>query len=488
MTSDPILSAFARRLARAPRAVVLLSRGGTIDVSGLDRLARSLADELARAGVGPGTLVGLAAANGPGFVAGLLAIRHTAAAALLFDPRTPRGEKTRTERALGAAFDLTAGSSWPEAAADFRLEGLDPERVAELRDDVAAVKLTSGSTGCPRGIVTPSAALVADEAALTRTMGLRDDERILAALPMSHSYALSSVVMPALVRDAVLVVPEAGHPLDPVRIARREKVSFLPTVPAYLQALVKMSRPPRIPDSLRLVISAGAPLKPATARRFREIYGLPVHVFYGSSECGGITFDRTGAAGERGSLGTPVDGVRVSLEPPSRDSVTLADAPEVVTVRSPAVARSYLPEADPALGGGRFETCDLGAWQDGELILRGRLGNVINVRGKKVDPLEVDAVLQQLEAVEESVTLGVQLPGKGETVVRSFVASRSSSLCPETVQRWCRQHLASHKVPRSIVLLERLPRTERGKLDRAALLAHARTPCLPAVGEGEADG
>ncbi len=450
---------------------MVVSRHGTTSAEGIDLLAQALAEELARSGVRPGSLVGLSAANGPGFIAGLLALRRVAATALLFDWRTPQNEKERTASVLGAAFELTASSGWPRSAEDFVVTSLDgSSSPAELEADIAVIKLTSGSTGCPRGIATPSAALVADDAALATTMGLRQDERILAALPMSHSYALSSVVMPALMRDTVLVVPKEGHPLDPMTMVREHQVTFLPTVPAYLQALVRMCNPPRVPASLRLVTSAGAPLKPATAVRFREIYGLPVHVFYGSSECGGITFDRGGAAGERGSLGTPVDGVRVSLEALPHQATTTPGERGAVVVHSPAVARGYLPTPDPILTDGRFRTNDLGTWRDGELVLEGRLGNVINVRGKKVDPLEVDAILQQLEAVEEAVTMGVELPGKGETVVRSFVACRAGSLCLETVHRWCRRHLASHKVPRSIVLMERLPRTDRGKLDRRALL------------------
>ncbi|HBL30494.1 MAG TPA: long-chain fatty acid--CoA ligase, partial [Acidobacteria bacterium] len=68
--------------------------------------------------------------------------------------------------------------------------------------------------------------------------------------------------------------------------------------------------PPRRPAALRLVLTAGALLGAATAARFREAFGLPVHVFYGASECGGICYDRTGDAAERGTVGTPVDGVQ----------------------------------------------------------------------------------------------------------------------------------------------------------------------------------
>jgi len=241
-----------------------------------------------------------------------------------------------------------------------------------------------------------------------------------------------------------------------------------PTVPAYLQALLAVSHPPPLPRSLRLVLTAGAPLQAATASRFRETFGLPVHVFYGASECGGICYDREGGAGERGTVGAPVEGVTVSLG--KVDALEEAAAEGIVRVASAAVAESYLPEPEPRLGCGRFTTGDLAAWKDGELQLRGRVDDLINIKGKKIDPREVEAVLARLPGVEEAAVLSVPLAG-GEPVLRAVVACRSRGLSQQDVLAWCRAHLAPHKVPRSLVLVSALPRTERGKLDRQALLA-----------------
>ncbi len=486
MTSDPILRAFDRRLRRDRNAPMVVSSRRQASPADVDRAARQVGSRLAELPLAAGEIVALTAANGPGFLAALLAVRRTGAAALLLDARTPETEKQRTASALGAAAALDCRQPWPRGPGDFTLARLDCRRPATLPEDVAVIKLTSGSTGSPRGIVTPSAALVADDAALAATMGLAADERILAAIPMSHSYGLSSVVMPALMRDSVLVLPDESNPLDPMVVARAREVTFLPTVPAYLQALVRRSRPPAAPPSLRLVVSAGAPLKPATATRFRQCYGLPVRVFYGASECGGITFDRAGDAGERGSLGTPVEGAEITLEPvPGSEPGSDGRQSGAVTIRSAAVARGYLPpspkgtsaaDAEPRLAGGRFRTRDLATLRGSELFLEGRLDDFINVRGKKVNPREVEAVLGRLEGVEDVVTLGVLLPGHEERIVRSFVACRPGRLSDQTVRAWCRHHLADYKVPRSIVLLEEIPRTARGKLDRQALLGLAPSP------------
>jgi long-chain acyl-CoA synthetase len=142
----------------------------------------------------------------------------------------------------------------------------------------------------------------------------------------------------------------------------------------------------------------------------------------------------------------------------------------VVRVASPAVAAGYLPDPEPRLRGGRFTTGDLAAWKNGELRLVGRVDDLINIKGKKVNPREVEAVLARLPGVQEVAVLGVPLPGSA-AVLRAVVACRCGRLSYEEVLGWCREHLAPHKVPRSLLLVPELPRTARGKLDRQALLA-----------------
>jgi acyl-CoA synthetase (AMP-forming)/AMP-acid ligase II len=469
VAQDPILSAFDSLVLRASSAPLLIAPHHTATVGDVDRLARAASAVLAArpGGFAPGEVVALASCNGPGLPAALLALLRAGLPALLLDAQAPETESFRIARSLGAATLLRCQSCWPAGAEGFALSQTTAE---PLRlPGIGVLKLTSGSTGTPRGVATPSAALVADDAALSASMGFRPEDRLLAAIPMSHSYGLSSLVLPALMRGTPLVVPEEHGLLAPFTAAEAAGATVFPTVPAYLEALLGLSHPPAWPGSLRLVIAAGAPLKPATARRFRETFGLPVHVFYGASESGGICYDRQGGAGERGTVGTPVLGVEVTLVPADGDPIQEGR----VAVRSAAVAAGYLPDADPRLADGRFLASDFGAWEGGELVLRGRLDDLINVKGKKVDPREVEAVLADLPGVDEVAVLGVSLPERGSEVVRAVIACRPGALSPEQVLHWCRGHLAAHKVPRSVILVPEMPRTPRGKIDRRALLGFA---------------
>ena len=542
---DPLLQAFDRLRKRRPLAPLVLSasssqRATAADVDSLAQAARGCL-EAGGFPLAPGAMVAVAAPNGPGLLASLIALRRAGLAALLLDGQAPQAEVLRAALALGASALLRCATAWPAAAADWQSVRLAAAGTpgAVLLPGIAVVKLTSGSTGAPRGIATSAEALLADDAALARTMGLTADDCLVAALPMSHSYGLSSLVLPALVRGTPLVMPEDTGLFGPFVAAERLGATVLPTVPAHLDALLRLSQAPARPPALRLVIAAGAPLAARTAAGFREVYGLPVHIFYGASECGGICYDRDGGAAERGTVGSPVDGVRVDLlpaPPPLRgncdDSIAEGDFGSIegdrgiiqggrritegdrgvaagggaglgrgaenpgggaghcgtVVVSSAAVAAGYLPDLDERLGGGRFVAGDMGSWRHGELALMGRQDGLVNIKGKKVNPHEVESVLGELAGVEAAVVLGVPVPGIGGEVLRAVIACRPGQLTRETVLAWCRDRLAAHKVPRSLILLPELPRNARGKPDRPALLALGAGSVAAPGCTGDAEG
>ena len=396
------------------------------------REAREAVDSAPRSGAAV-----LQAPDGVPFLAGFLALRRAGLAAILADARMPGAEVARVADRLGASAVLAWSGTWSWRACEGR---------PRAYPGIAALKLTSGSTGEPRGVEATAANLVADEAQIASTMGIGAADRILGAIPMSHSYGLSSVAVPVLTRGCPAVLPDPGAgPWAALEAAERWRATVFPTVPAFLQALVRLESPPPPPRSVRLVLTAGAPLDPATARRFRERFGLPVHVFYGSSETGGICYDRLGGAGERGTVGTPMDGVRVTLDPES-GTVVVASA---------------------AVSGGVYRTRDAAErTADGEWRLLGR-DDVISVRGRKVHPREVEAVIAACDGVREVVVIG-----DGD-VLRAVIACEPGAVDRERLLARCRERLSPHKVPRSVVFVEELPRTERGKLDRAALSALA---------------
>jgi long-chain acyl-CoA synthetase len=219
--------------------------------------------------------------------------------------------------------------------------------------------------------------------------------------------------------------------------------------------LASMPRSAGTFETVRTFISAGAPLPPSTSRRFRERFGGSIHSFYGCSECGGITYDREGAAAERGTVGAPMEGVEISLRR-SR-----------VIVKSNAVALGYLQENFEPLVRGEFVTEDLAELHDGEVILTGRASDLINTAGKKVNPREIEQVILEIDGVQQVKVYGEPAGARGEVVAAAVVAD--PGVTREMVRAFCRERLSLHKVPRIVKLIERIPVDERGKITRSAL-------------------
>jgi long-chain acyl-CoA synthetase len=460
MRHDPILDTFDLLARRDPNAPLVATVDAAASRGDVEARSHAVAASLAAFGAPPGAYVLLAAVNGAGFLSALLGARRAGLVPVLADWASPPAERARVAAALRVAARIECGEAFPHSAAALHVERCE-RPPAEAPEGAGYVKLTSGSSGLPSGVAIAAEALAADDDQLAAAMALVASDRFLAAIPWSHSYGLSSVVMPALRRGSLLVVPGDTSPWAPLDAARALAATVFPTVPVYLQTIAALAAPPVWPETLRTVISAGAPLHAETAERFRATFGRDAHVFYGASECGGVAYDAEGGAALRGTVGMPIDGVHIAL-----------DEGGTVSIRSAATGLRHVPEADGRLSDGVFRSADLATFtSSGELALIGRADDLINVGGKKVHPREIEAVLRAMPGVREAFVLGVPAVGDERTVVRAFIACDPGAISYAAVAAWCRERLAGHKVPRSIVCLPEIPKTARGKVDRAALAA-----------------
>ena len=340
--------------------------------------------------------------------------------------------------------------------------GFSPTRRAEARPTfprhARLVKLTSGSTGMPKGIVVTEANLVADCENICSTMDIRPSDVNLGAIPFSHSYGFASLVMPLLVQGTPIVMSNDYLPQSLVDLANHHRCTVAPLIPMVFEHLANAAHGTF--ETVRTFLSAGAPLPVSTSRKFRDRFGGGIHSFYGCSECGGITYDRRGAAVERGTVGSAMDGV------------TLTMTARRLSVRSGSVAAGYLLDANTfhPFADGTFLTDDLVELrEDGEVALTGRASDLINTAGKKVNPREVEAVILQIDGVREAKVYGEPAGARGEVVAAAIVATPNVSR--EQVREFCRVRLSLHKVPRIIKLIDEMPVDERGKVRRAALAA-----------------
>lgn len=322
------------------------------------------------------------------------------------------------------------------------------------------LKLTSGTTAAPRAIRFRSEQLVADCIQICDTMGIGADDLNFGVIPLSHSYGFSNLVTPLLVRGVPLVVSRDRMPRAVLDDLARTGATVFPGMPVFYQAFSEMENAPALPK-LRLCISAGAPLPLEIARKFREKFQRSIHSFYGSSECGGICYDREARLVEPGFVGPAMRGVQLEVLEPG----TLAS---LVRVRSAAAGDGYFPEPDQdKLGAGCFTPDDLLSASPGGFRIVGRISDVINVAGKKVNPAEVEAELLRFEGVRAAVVFGLSSALRNEEVAACVVAGEG--IREMELLEFCRGCLSGWQVPKRIFFVDEIPVNERGKVSRREL-------------------
>jgi long-chain acyl-CoA synthetase len=322
------------------------------------------------------------------------------------------------------------------------------------------LKLTSGTTAAPRAIRFRSEQLLADCNQICDTMGISDVDLNFGVIPISHSYGFSNLLTPLIGRGVPMVLSRDRLPRAVLAELAGANATVFPGMPVFYQAFCEMEDIPVLPK-LRLCISAGAPLSTAVEQQFRQKFGLPIHSFYGASECGGICYDRDGQNEEDGFVGQPMEGVAIEMVDP--------DAPlSRIRVRSAAVGDGYFPESNKAkLGGGLFVPDDLLNKTANGFRIVGRTSDVINVAGKKVNPAEVEAHLLRFSGVRQAVVFGRASILRNEEVAACVVASPGVS--EVELLEFCRRELSGWQVPKRVFIVDAIPVTERGKISRREL-------------------
>lgn len=332
-------------------------------------------------------------------------------------------------RLPGAARAALLATMAPSAIVDAGGRyALDGGRDVEPGD--ALVMATSGSTGTPKGVVLTHEAIAASASATTRRLRMTADDMWLACLPLSHVGGLS-VVTRALLTDTPLVVHD-GFDAQRVTAAANDGVTAVSLVATALQ---------RIDPAIFRVVVLGGSRPPAM---------LPphVHTTYGMTETGsGVVYD-----------GWPLSGVDVRIN----------DDAEVL-LRCPMLLRCYRDGSTPIDDEGWLHTGDLGRWlPDGRLHVDGRRGDLIITGGENVWPDPVEALLAQHPAVAEVALVGVPDPEWGQRVT-AFVVSGTNPPSLAELRALVTQNMPAFCAPKALQLVDSLPRTALGKVQRHLL-------------------
>ncbi|HUC66488.1 MAG TPA: AMP-binding protein [Stellaceae bacterium] len=354
-----------------------------------------------------------------------------------------------------------------------------PRQEAAGGEDLEApafILYTSGTTGRAKGVVLNQRSLMWDiAAAWIPIAGLSARDRMLAPLPLFHSYALDLVVLGTLAAGATTRVMSRFSTEEALRLLGGGGFTLFPGVPTMFHYLLERAPegPIRLPD-LRLCISAGAIMPAMLNAAFERRTGVTLVDGYGITETATmVTMNWPGKPRVMGSCGIPIPGQQVRIvDPLARRDVAPGAEGELV-VRGPNLMLRYHgkpEETARALVDGWYLTGDLArADGNGFITITGRLKEIIIRGGQNIAPAEIEEVVAQFPGVLDNAVVAGKHAALGEVPVLFVVPKPGARLDEAALRAFCRQHLSAYKVPDSIHVIDRIPRTGSGKIQRFEL-------------------
>lgn len=488
--------------SRRPEAPALVVTADRIPISyrDLTRLVDDLATRLQDAGITRGDRIALRAASNTEFVVGLLAASRADLVAVPLDPALPVAEQRARCAAAGAAVVLVDDPDgqgdmddpelrwWPiavtthddtvavtlDAAASPNRDVPKPEG---LRDDDAMIMFTGGTTGAPKMVPWTRGNIAASVRAIIAGYRLGPQDATVAVMPLYHGHGLLAALLSTLASGGTVLLPARGrfsaHTFwDDIDAVQATWYTAVPTIHQILLERAATDRSGSRRAALRFIRSCSAPLTPETAQALQAEFSAPVVCAFGMTEAThqvattGID-DIENPAATTGLVGRST-GPEIRING-SGDREAVGE----VWLRGPTVVRGYL--GDPAITAANFtdgwlRTGDLGSVSAaGDLIIRGRIKELINRGGEKISPERVEGVLASHPEVMEVAVFGVPDKLYGEKVAAVIVPRESASPTPQGLADFCRDRLAPFEIPVEFQEASELPHTAKGSLDRRAV-------------------
>lgn len=473
----------------------------------LDHVLR-VAGALRARGVGPGDRVGLALVNGPAYVTLCYALWRIGAVGvgmnLLYSPDhlahlavdadlsllcgvdLPDARQKLDQAAAAAGCDLILcaadgaefgnGSSRPTGLAMLlAAEPVDRATPTPGADAVAMLQYTGGTTGRPKGAALSHGAMMSAAGSFLTSFPRLDRgcETLYAAAPMTHvSGLMAYVCVTTAMAGEILLVPR----FDPVELAdqlRAGRISFMGVIPTMLTALLRVEGLGDIPwRRLKYVMAGGGPTPAELIRRFHAVSGIWVQQSYGMTEtCGvGVTMPVEAVSRNLDATGAPIPGVTVELRSIDDPSVSVGpNEPGEICVGRDCLMDGYwgVAGSDHLTRDGLMRTGDIGIFDPAGLLhVVDRLKDMVVCSGYNVYPRVIDEAVAQHPDVIEAIAVGVPDDYRGETILVAAVLRPGASLTLEALQWFLETRLSAIEMPKRLVLMDSLPKSENGKLSR----------------------
>jgi amino acid adenylation domain-containing protein len=479
----------AARADLDPDGIAVLFEGETLTYLELNQRANAVAHRLSRIGAQAGTIVGLHAERSLEMIVGLLGILKTGAAILPLDPSYPASRLTFMMEDTGSRILLTdnrVAASRP--VGPINVVSMEPESTPELREDppegdwsasdVMYIVYTSGSTGKPKAVPIHHRSVVNLLTFAARKFAMGPGDAVGAVATFAFDMSVLDFWLPLVTGARLCVVPR-GVVIDPRQLDRfitETAITFMQATPSAWQMLIESGWTGRAGLT---VVSAGESLTPLLAKSLRD-RSAAVWNAYGPTET--TVWATLGQVEDEGpiTIGRPIANVRVYILDDRGEPVPIGIAGEI-TIGGAGVSAGYLNRPvetihrfvpDKFVPDDRFyRTGDLARFlPDGRIDYLGRIDEQIKHLGYRIEPAEIEAALLKLPNVSAAVVVKRdQVPGRSLLV--AYIVSTGSAPADSDMRQLLRATLPEYMVPSAFVVLDRIPYSMNGKLDRRSLPA-----------------
>lgn len=484
----------------------LISRGRATDYGELRDQVAHVRGSLLRMGVRRGDRVALLCGNGRYFVVSYLATIGIGAIAVPMNPLSPAPEmqdelatvqpsvvlcEASAVTSFGAVDRSCLGSLHHVVVTDDkgaalgggativhfdRLLSGEGADLVDVADETPAVLIfTSGTAGSPRAAMLSHGNLLANLHQINSTSDhISKGDVVFGVLPLFHIFGLNVVLGTTLMAGATVVLVQRFDPVTAVETVDERRVTVMPGAPPVWVALSMLDGVDASAlSNVRLALTGAARMPEEASQRLKQKFGVTLREGYGLTEASPVVTSSIGVENRSGSVGRVLKGVSVRVVDESGDDVLVGD-PGEVWVRGPNVFLGYWNDAEATArvldADGWLHTGDIATVDaEGYLYLVDRSKDLIIVSGFNVYPAEVEDVLLRHPAVAEAGVIGVPHPHTGEAV-RAYVVLRPGAEADEdALIDHCHEHIARYKCPSKVLVVDRLPRNDAGKLLRRSL-------------------
>jgi len=484
-------SLFEEQAARTPDAIAVIAENECLTYRELDARTNRLARYLQRAGVGSGTIVGLAVDRSPRMLIALLAILKSGGAYVPIDPGYPRAridlmiedaqlgfvittERIREQLSPGAANIISLDGD----AQAIEAQSAVPVASSPAGNSLAYVIYTSGSTGKPKGVMVEHRNVVNFFTGMDRAIGAEPGVW-LAVTSISFDISVLELLWTLARGFRVVIHGEGSSDKIPGEI-HRHGVTHLQSTPSLLRALASDAQSLEALGKLKKLLIGGEALPASLVASLRQSFTGEIYNLYGPTETAiWSTVYRVQEQRSSIPIGKPIVNTQVYILD-SQLHPAPAGEPGELFIGGDGVGPGYLhrPDltaerflADPFRDGGRlYRTGDMARFlADGNLEFLGRVDFQVKVRGFRVELGEIEAALEQQPGVEQAVVVACE-DRQAERILASYcVAAQGASVDPDALRRALEASLPDYMVPSHFILMDRLPLTANGKIDRKAL-------------------